>query len=327
FKAYYARLKDHLLKEDIIHADETRVQVLHEPDRTPYQTSWMWLFMSGACSDHQITCFEYNEHRSSSVIHEFLEGYAGTLTTDGYLPYFKLGPQVKNTACLSHIRRKFIEVMQIAGGEDAARRAGCVSVAAFDKINEIMNTDGCFKDLSPGERYKRRQQYIKPKMEEFESWANRQYLCAQKDSRLSKALAYALRYWPYLKHVLDDGRLELTNNRAERAIRKFAIGRSNFLFSNTPAGASTSAALYSILISAKLSGLRPFEFFTWLLTEMPNTPHLEDPDVMDRFMPWSPEIPDNCFMNPAEAKKEAEMEDELLEGFSYEALADALNED
>lgn len=327
FKRYYARLKAHLLEEDIIHADETRVQVLHEPDRKPSQISWMWLFMSGACSDHQIACFEYNEHRSASVVQGFLEGYSGYITSDGYIPYFKLGAQVKNTACLSHIRRKFIEVMQIAGGEDAARRAGCVSVVAFDKINEILNIDGCFKDLSPGERYIKRQHYLKPKMEEFESWANRQYFCAQKGSRLSKAFAYAIKYWPYLKHVLDDGRLELTNNRAERTVRKFAVGRSNFLFSNTPAGAATSAALYSILISAKLSGLRPFEFFTWLLSELPNTKHLDDPLVLDRFMPWSKDIPDNCFMDPEEAKKEAEREDELVEGFSYEALADALNED
>ena len=138
---------------------------------------------------------------------------------------------------------------------------------------------------------------------------------------LHRALAYALKYWPYVMNVLKDGRLGLDNNIAERAIKPFVIGRKNWLFSDTPRGAEASAAIYSIVVTAKLNGLNQRAYLEWLLTEMPSDPRLGEPGRIDRYLPWSDDVPASCRLTTGRVDEGAALPDEpIVDAKVLEAL-------
>ena len=317
----HARMKEKLLEGRYIHADETECQVLREPGRDPHSKSRMWLFRSGA-RDVPNCIYEYHPTREGRVAREFLSGWSGYLTTDGYQPYYNLGnPGVTNVSCLVHARRKFEEIVKVAGGDAAAEAAGSVALAAGRRIDAMFRVDAGFDRLGAEERREMRLEKLKPLMVEFGEWAGGQVLRAVPNLALHGALEYAIRYWPYVMNVLEDGNLELDNNIAERAIKPFVIGRKNFLFSNTPRGAEASAAIYSIVVTAKLNGLNQRAYVEWLLDEMPNDAHLREPGRIDRYLPWSDEVPDECRLSPKEAAEAAEMPDEpIVDAATLEAI-------
>lgn len=150
-------------------------------------------------------------------------------------------------------------------------------------------------------RRKLRDKRLRPLMESFQRWAEAAVPKAVPGLALHKALLYALKYWPYVTNVLEDGRLGLDNNISERAIKSFVIGRKNFLFSDTVRGAEASAAIYSIVVTAKLNGLNQRAYLEWVLTEMPNDPHLREPGGVDRYLPWSEDVPETCRLTKARA--------------------------
>ena len=305
----HRRMKDKLLQGSIIHCDESPLQVLKEPNRTAKQKSYMWLFCAPACATPNYI-FQYHPSRAGTVAQDFFKGWKGTITSDGYAPYFKLGPAIENTACLVHVRRGFAQIVKIAGGDALAEGVASVALQARRMIDEMFATDESFDDMEPEPRRIARIKHLKPLMEKFEVWAQAQIGQAVPRMALYKALAYALKYWPYVKNVLTDGRLELSNNIAERGIRAFA--RKNFLFSDTPKGAHASAAIYSIVTTAKMNGLNPRLYLEWLLETMPNTSGLEREDVIDRFLPWADDVPDSCRLSPEAAEKAAEMTDDPI---------------
>lgn len=147
-------------------------------------------------------------------------------------------------------------------------------------------------------------------MASFERWAKGQLPRAVPGLALHGALSYAVGYWPYVTNVLEDGNLALDNNIAERAIKPFVIGRKNWLFSDTPRGAEASAAIYSIVVTAKLNGLNVRAYLEWLLTEIPNDAELESPGRIDRYLPWSEEVPGSFRLDPRKAAEAAGMPDE-----------------
>lgn len=306
-----ARMKAHLLEGDIIHADETEVQVLKEPNREAKQKSRMWLFCAPAC-DHPLYVYEYHPTRSGDVAARFLTGWTGTLTTDGYKPYFTLDG-ITNTACLVHARRRFAEIVKVAGGDIKAEEAGSVALEARRMIDHMFAVDSKFDALDANERRTRRNSELRPLMEKFFTWAQARLLEAVPTLALHGALAYAIKYWPYVMNVLDDGRLELSNNIAERAIKPFVIGRKNFLFSDTPRGAEASAGIYSVVTTAKMNGLNPRKYIEWLLTVMPNTANLDDPTVLDTMMPWSNSIDNDLRLSPAKAAGELVISSAVLQ--------------
>lgn len=297
----HARMRGHLLSYDYIHADETPVQVLREPGRRPQGKSYMWLFCAPACVAPNYI-FEYRPTRSGQVARDFLEGWSGYLTTDGYRPYFRLGPQVTNTACLVHLRRKLDEVVKSAGSDALAQRACSIALEGRRLVDAIFKADSAFDGMDAAERKAARDQVLRPLMEGFGAWAGEQLPRALPKSRLDEALTYAVTYWPYVMHVLDDGRLELSNNIAERAIRPFVIGRSNWMFCDSQDGARASAALYSIVATARANGLNPRLYIEWLLTELPNAGELTDA-VLDGFLPWAESVPEGCRMGKAAGKE------------------------
>lgn len=321
----HSRIKAELLSHDLMHADETTVQVLKEPSRKPTRKSRMWLFCS-AKRDTPAYVYEYHETRGKSVAEGFLRGWKGTLTTDGYRPYFNLQEaDVTNTACLVHVRRKFAEIVKVAGGDAKAAKSLYPSVAldARRMIDEMFKVDKAFDKLDARERKAKRIEELQPLMRNFYAFCVRSAEVATPRSKLDKALRYAIWSWPYVMNVLDDGRLELDNNIAERGMKVFVIGRKAWLFSDTPRGAEASAAIYSIVTTAKMNGLEPRAYIEWLLTEMPNAGELTD-EVVDSFLPWSDRVPESCKLDPAAAEKAKEMPDDFIINIDPDAFDDEM---
>lgn len=307
----HARMKAELLTHPRIHADETTVQVLKEPSREAKRKSRMWLFCA-ARSDTPVYIFEYHETRRKGVAQEFLAGWSGTLTTDGYKAYFNLGIDgIVNVACLVHVRRYFAQIVKIAGGDAKAAGAASVALAARKRIDRIFAVDAKFDDMTPGDRKKARADELTPLLDEFLPWARSELAKASPRMALHRALAYAVEFWPYVKNVLGDGNLEFSNNIAERGQRIFVVGRKNWLFSDTPRGAHASAAIYSITTTARANGLNPRLYIEWLLTEMPNAGELTD-DVVDSFLPWSPSVPQSCQFPDNVREKSMEVPDDPI---------------
>ena len=199
-----------------------------------------------------------------------------------------------NTACLVHVRRKFAEIVKSAGGDRACEGADSIALEARRRIDRIFRTDAKFDEMGHEQRRKAREKKLGPLMESFGEWAAVAVTKAVPGLALHKALSYALKYWPYVTNVLEDGRLGLDNNISERCIKSFVIGRKNFLFSDTPRGAEASAAIYSIVVTAKLNGLNQRAYLEWVLTEMPNDARLSEPGRVDRYLPFSDEVPEAC---------------------------------
>ena len=215
-------------------------------------------------------------------------------------------------ACLVHVRRRFAEIVKAAGGEKKAAAAGSVALEARRMIDAVFHADSALDGLDPLVRHDRRLAEVAPLMDAFESWAKAQLPLAVPGMALEGALSYAVQYMPYVRNALDDGRIDLSNNLAERAIRPFVVGRKNWLFSNTPRGAEASAGIYSIVTTARANGLNPRLYMEWLLERMPNTRHIDDLKVLEGFMPWSPSVPDGVRMSPAEVERAWELATEPI---------------
>lgn len=312
-----ARMKELLLTGGIIHADETEVQVLKEPGREAKCKSRIWLFAAPACA-RPIYVYEYNPTRSGKVAEDFLRGWSGWLCTDGYRPYSALenGGKVANVACLVHIRRKFAEIVKSAGGDAKAEAAGSVALAARRRIDAMLAVDSGFDDMAAAGDFEGRrlgrERDLRPMMDGFYEWAQARRMEASPRMALDAALRYAIEYWPYSMNALDDGRLELDNNLAERAIKPFVIGRKNFLFSDARRGAEASAGIYSVVTTAKANGLNPRKYLEWLLTEVPNAADPGDPACPDSLMPWSDSVPGKIRLTPAAAAEAAKMADDPI---------------
>ena len=139
-------------------------------------------------------------------------------------------------------------------------------------------------DLTPEERYTKLE-LKKPVLDALLAWANEASTKTAPKSTLGKALHYLLEQWPYLVRYLEDGRLELSNNRAERSIKPFVMGRKNWLFSNTPAGAQSSAVIYSLIETAKETGLDPFRYLQWVLECAPKLEQTADETWAEKLIP------------------------------------------
>lgn len=286
-KPIYERLRDRLLEYDVLHADETTVQVLQEPCRKANTNSYMWLYRTGSDAEHPITLYEYQPTRSSSHPKKFLSGWKGYLHTDGYAGYHAL-PDVTVVGCWAHLRRKFDEALTVITPNE---RFGSSAQKGLDYCNRLFALEHEFEKLMPEERYKKRIEESLPVAEAFFAWIKT--LNAAPKFAIGKAARYAAEQQKWLMNVYLDGRLELSNNRAERSIKPFVMGRKNWLFSNTPNGAKASSIVYSIIETAKENGLKPFEYLRYLFETMPNITALTA-DTIDGLLPWSDALPREC---------------------------------
>jgi transposase len=226
----YEKMKSRLLEETVLHADETVLQVLKEPGRQSRTESFMWLYRTSGVSPVSVVLYEYQQTRSSSHPQRFLHGFKGYLHTDGYRGYHCLSPDIKIIGCWAHARRKFDEAVKSAPPDE---RAGLPSGRGLEFCNRLFGLERGYKEkkLKPAERYKARIEQSKPVSDAMFAWAAS--VGALPKSALGKAVYYLLEQRPYLENVYLDGRLELSNNRAERSIRPFVIGRRYALLGHT----------------------------------------------------------------------------------------------
>ncbi|PKK39013.1 Mobile element protein [Clostridiaceae bacterium JG1575] len=230
----YKRLREHLMKQRIIHGDETPFQVLKKDGKSAKSKSYMWHFSSAAVEGRQVSLYMYRPGRHGKYAAEFLAGFEGYLQTDEYAGY-NLVPGITRVGCLAHARRKFTDgvtaIPENAKGRNTAAHEG---VRRFD---ELFYLEKKIAHLRGNERYERRLDLVKPKVEALQEWLRKERMMVTPKSKLGEAIAYSLNHWENLTRFLVDGDLERSNNRAERGIKQFVIGRKNDLFSDSVRGA------------------------------------------------------------------------------------------
>ena len=281
-------LQKKLLERDIIHCDETPVQVLKEEGKKPQTKSYMWLYRTGDDGKPPVILYDYQPSRNGDHAVVFLKDFHGFVHSDGYSGYNKL-TGITRCGCWAHLRRKFIEAIpkKTSLGEPLTN-----AEIGRDYCNQLFEIERDLKYLSPEERRLKRLELEKPILEAFWCWLEN--LNVLKSSALGKAVTYAKNQRKYMENYLLDGRCSLSNNAAENAIRPFTVGRKNWLFADTPKGAYASAAVYSIIETAKANGLNVYTYLEYLLLYMPDTDWRNCPEELDMLMPWSESVQAEC---------------------------------
>lgn len=294
----YEELKKHLLSVPVIQADETPVKVSKD-GRKAGSNSYMWVYRTGCREDvPPVILYEYQRTRNASHPREFLSGYRGICVTDGYQVYHTLASEQEDltiAGCWAHARRKFADAVKAAGNDPKVKET--VAYKALQVIGAIYDADRKFPAGSPGpDILKNRRDKVKPLVEAFFVWLRAKQLEVSASSVTGKGISYCLNQEKYLKVFLDHADVPMDNNASERAIRPFCVGKHNWHLIDTVRGAKVSAMIYSIVETAKACGVKPYEYFTYLLTEIPAIPAELRPGQMHRLMPWSDELPENCIM-------------------------------
>jgi hypothetical protein len=283
----YDRLRLELLSREILHADETVLQVLSEPGKSPVSKSYMWLYRTSGDAKRHVILFEYQPSRSHIHPETFLRGFAGLLHADGYAAYHNLPSEIIVIGCWTHLRRKFANTLKSIPAE---QRPGSIAQEALKKIGYLFHLEDLWQELEPGERHERRLQESKPLAVKFFDWLSK--LIVLPKSATGKAINYGLEQQQWLMNVYLDGRTDLSNNRIENSVRPVALGRKNWLFCATVDGAIASSVVYSVIETAKASGLKPFDYLEFLFKTLPNSTS----SVIDSLLPWGEAVPEHCWM-------------------------------
>jgi Transposase and inactivated derivatives len=278
FRRLWKRMKEKLLKQGVIHADETVIQVLKEEGRSPTSDSYMWVYASSKRSDIQIRICEYRNSRSGDCAVEFLGDFHGILISDGFSGYNKLGDIIR-AGCWAHMQRKWREAMP--KGE-----IGKKSVAAqgYKFCNRLFALERKLEGLDDAERQAQRQEKALPIIEEYYAWIE---TITHPTGKLKDAVTYALNQKEYLCAFLDHGEIEISNNQVENAIRPVVMGRKGWLFSDTTDGAEATAIVYSLMETAKANNLRLEDYIQHLLTVLPDRFAVEPNSDIDDLLPYA----------------------------------------
>ena len=288
----YNILHERLRKEQVLHADETTLQVLKEAGRPSTSKSYMWLYRTSGCAEQAIVLYEYQPTRKAEHAENFLKGFSGWLHADGYQGYHRLPENIRVVGCWAHARRKFDEALQTLPKEKQKDSPAAIGECYCSRLFKL---EEAFAELTPEERYEKRLEQEKPVLDALLSWANEMQAKTAPKSAMGRAIHYLLEQWPYLIRYLEDGRLELSNNRAERSIKPFVMGRKNWLFANTPGGAQASSVIYSLIETAKENGLDPYRYLLWVLR---NAPALSQADAAWAQQLTPASAPDECRIPP-----------------------------
>lgn len=290
-KPLYDLFHIHLVSEEILHADETPLQVNHVKDRDKPVNGYMWLYRAGKFSKRPIVLYKYQNGRKGSYPAEFLKKFFGYLHCDGLRQYDDVSGAVR-VGCWAHVRRYFKNALDVQDNKgDYSTLAG----QGFLMIEEIFEAEGSDPKNPKEERKysldeiaairKKKSQRL---VEKFFDWCEKNQGRAVPKSLTGKAIAYALGQKKSLTAFLEDPRLELTNNAAERAIKPFVIGRKNWLFANTEKGAQAAAVIYSVVETAKENLLKPFDYLKYIFDCLRNV----DFKSFEDFLPWNGKIPE-----------------------------------
>ncbi len=272
-------LYDHLIGQvrsgDILHSDDTPVP-LQEKGGTVKARAWGWVDPRQRLAAYEFTVSREGRHPQS-----FLAGWEGYLVADSYTGYDRLfaNPNLKEVGCWAHARRKFFEVARTQKMPGLAHEA-VARIAAFYHL------DNAWKEFDPDERRRRRIAEVKPLLDAFHAWMSDHLPGLLPKSPLAQAMGYAANHWQALTRFLDDGRLPLDNNAAERALRPIAVGRKNWLFAGSVRGGEAAAIVLSFIESARLHGLNPHAYLSDVLTRLPQARARD----LDSLLPhlWQP---------------------------------------
>lgn len=283
-------LRDRLLESGYLQMDETTAQVLKEPGKPAQSQSYMWVQRS-ADVDRPVVLFDYDPSRSGQVPVRLLAGFKGVLQTDGYAGYDAAvaANGLTQIYCMAHARRYFTDALKGLG-----LNPGRLPPKPPDKARRLIKALGFFAKLyaiehrirheDPERRYAVRQDESVPTLTALKAWADEIAPQVLPGSGLGKALAYLRAHWDGLIRYCDDGRLAIDNNPCENAIRPFALGRKNWLFADTVAGAQASANLYSLILTARDNALEPYAYLRRVFTELPAATTVED---IEKLLPWN----------------------------------------
>lgn len=290
-KPLYRRLRKHLLESRVIYADETVVQVLKEDGKPASSESRMWVYASNDRAGRPIRFFEYQPDRSGKHAAAFLKGFTGCLVTDGYAGYNQVMGAVR-CGCWAHMRRKWREAMP-----KGATTATSMAAIGYEYCNKLFALEKKFSEMSDFLRKTARQVKAEPLLEAYWLWVKT--LDPVPGSKLAEAVTYAQNQRAYLSAFLTHGEVDISNNFAENAIRPFAVGRKNWLFSDTTKGAESSAVVYTLVETAKANGLNPYAYLLQLLTQLPYLDRNPGQDDLDMFLPWKPALRAACTSSPS----------------------------
>ena len=284
FQPLYDYFHRELLKRSFAMADETRIQVLHEPGREPQTQSFMWVFRNGEDGLPKIILFNYSPTRNGDNAAEFLKGFQGYLETDGYQGYNKV-PSIKRCSCWAHIRRYFVDA--IPKGKQLDFRQPAVQGVRY--CDQLFQLEELIDKRSAGDHEKRRLLRLekeKPVLKAFWSWLDEQH--PVRNSRMDKAVTYVQNRRDSAETYLEDGRCSFSNNLSENAIRPFTVGRKNWLFSSTVDGANASAVTYTMVEMAKAHDLNIYEYLKYVLDQRPDSTWSDE--QLSQLAPWSEKL-------------------------------------
>jgi transposase len=274
------QMRRELLSQAVLCADETRVQVLSEPERAAETQSYMWVYRSGEFHPQPVVLYDYQPGRGQAYPQAFLAGYRGYLLCDGYAAYGTL-KAVTLSGCWAHARRKFSDALKAQ-----PKKTGKATVA-LGYIQKLYAIERAAKGLPPDTRREIRQQQAGPLLDAFKDWLTESADMLLPKSYIGEAVNYTLKQWDKLSRYLEDGELSIDNNVTERDIRPFTTGRKNWLFSQSVGGAQASAALYSIVMTCRANDINPYFYFQRLFTELPQRPSGAD---LSDLLPWNVEL-------------------------------------
>lgn len=287
-------LFEYQYQHNLMHIDETTIQVLNKKDRSPDSKSYFWVTVGGS-PDKQVYRYHYNPSRGSAVAQDLLHGFKGTVMSDDWAVYGKACEKLQLThiACNDHARRQFNDAVKKLP-KNRQHKGVSKSEMGFSFYQKLYAIERRIKSLSPQEKRDIRHAESQPLWDKFIAWLEKNINTVTPSTPLGKALNYTNRLRDKLSYYCQDGALPISNEKAENAIRPFAIARKNFLFYDLPKGAEASANLYSIIITAKHHGLNPFYYLAHVFRWLPLAKTVED---IEALLPWrvtNEQIKENC---------------------------------
>jgi transposase len=279
------RIGEHVMAGTVIHADDTPVPVL-APGNGKTRTGRLWIYLRyerpHAGTAPPAVLYRYTPDRKGERCREHLSAFAGHLHADGYAGFAELyesaegkPANVTEVACWAHVRRKFFDVHK-ANGSPIAREA-------LERIGALFEIERTIAGKSAEQRRAVRQGLAKDQLDKLAEWLDQQLKLLSGKSELAGAIRYARSRWDALTAYIDDGRLEVSNNAAENAIRPVTLGRKNWLFAGSHAGGDRAAVFYTLIRSAKLNGLEPEAWLRDVLTRIGEHPI----NRLDELLPWN----------------------------------------
>ena len=281
------KLKEHC---ELLHSDETTMQCNNEPGKKASSNSYMWVIASGELEKYKGVIFSYSRSRSAEVAQKLLNGYRNILVTDGYAGYNILENELNRVECWAHARRYFFNSVPLDEHKNMITTSA--GYQGVEYIDELFRVEREIETLTPEEKVAKRQEKSAPILKKFYDWVsltNQKYITNKK---LKEALIYAENQKENLIKFLDDGRVPLTNSKAERSIRPFAVHRKNWLFADSIEGAKANAIYYSLIESAKANNLNIYKYIKYLLNELPQLEGEQTEETIEKYLPWSKELPE-----------------------------------